>query len=345
MVPVVQALGFAAFSAGSDVGLTPTRRPLAEVDVEREIRAVGRGFGSRIARERAADLLPLCARWQPDVVVCEELDFGAMIVAERLGLPYATVLGIAAGGFIRPDVVAGPLDEVRAEHYLPSDPDLAMPARHLVLSPFPASYRDPDYPLPTTAQAFRALVPDPADDATAAPPWLSDLTDAPLVSCTLGTVFNVESGDLFQRLLAGLRDLPINLVVTVGRDLDPAELGPQPANVYVERYIPQSVLLPHASLVVSHGGSGSVIGALAHGLPMVLVPMGADQPLNGERCRALGVARVLDAVRATPREIGEAAATVLGGASYRRAAERLRDELADLPGPSHVVSLLERLAD
>ena len=54
---------------------------------------------------------------------------------------------------------------------------------------------------------------------------------------------------------------------------------------------------PALRLVVSHGGSGSVVGALAHGLPMVLLPLGADQPQNARRCAELGVARVLDAVR------------------------------------------------
>jgi len=70
--------------------------------------------------------------------------------------------------------------------------------------------------------------------------------------------------------------------------------GARPANVQIERYVPQKHLLPHCQLVVSHGGSDSVLGALAHGLPMVLLPIGADQPLNAVRCHALGVARVLD---------------------------------------------------
>jgi UDP:flavonoid glycosyltransferase YjiC (YdhE family) len=357
MVPKVEALGFTAFPAGSDAGLTPVRRPLAEVDLEKELRDVARGFGRRIARERAADILPICDSWRPDLLVCEEMDLGAMIVAERLALPHATVLVIAAGGFLRPEHVAGPLDEVRAEHGLPPDPELQMVSRYLVLSPLPSSYRDPTDPLPTTAHYIRPFRPfsravtpaarpvSPAN-RTEPPtqPCLAGLSDAPLVYFTLGTVFNVESGDLFTRVLAGLRDLAINVVVTVGRDVDPTELGPQPANVRVERYLPQSEILPHCSLVVSHGGSGSVTGSLAHGLPMVLVPMGADQPLNAARCEALGVAQVLDAVRATPQDVREAVTSVLSTPTCRRAAERLRDEIARLPEPAHAVALLERLA-
>ena len=114
--------------------------------------------------------------------------------------------------------------------------------------------------------------------------------------------------DTAGRVLAGLRDLPAQVVVTVGRDIDPAELGPQPAHVRVERYVPQADVLPRASLVVSHGGSGSVLAALAHGVPLVLLPMGADQPYNAARCETLGVARSLDVIDATPGDVRDAAA-------------------------------------
>lgn len=343
MVPQVEAFGFPAFATGSDVGLTPRRLPLAAVDVQRDMRAVGDGFGRRIARERAAAILALCIDWQPDLLVCEELDFGAMIIAERLALPYATVLVTAAGSFIRPGIVAAPLNEVRAEHGLPPDPDLTMLRRFLVLSPFPSSYRDPAFPLPATAHTLRLLTPGAARSDTA-PSWITRLDGAPPVYFTLGTIYNMKSGDLFQRVLAGLRDLAIHLVVTVGRDIDPAEFGPQPANVHIERYVPQAVLLPHCHLVISHGGSGSVMSALAHGLPMVVIPMGADQPLNAARCKTLGVAQVLDAAATTPQMVRDAVSRVLADSTYRQAAECIRDEIAALPGPEHSILLLERLA-
>ncbi len=343
MLPKVEALGFAAFRAGSDTGLTPVRRPLAAVDVEGDIQGLGRGFGRRIARERAADLLPLCKAWQPDLVVCEETDFGALVVAEYLGLPYATVLVIAEGSFVRPDAIAGPLDEVRAEYGLLPDPTLAALGRYLVLSPFPPSFRNPAAPLPATAHGFRAMTSDA--DPGDAPAWLANLPDAPTVYLTLGTIYNVESGDLFQRALTGLRDLPINIIVTVGRDIDPAELGPQPAHVRIEGYVPQALLLPRCDLVVCHGGSGSTMGALAHGLPLVLLPLGADQPLNAARCETLGVGVALDVITATPHQIRDAAVAVLGDPGYRIAAERLRDEIAALPPPDEAMARLVRLAE
>ena len=135
----------------------------------------------------------------------------------------------------------------------------------------------------------------------------------------------------------------MSVVVTVGREVDPEALGPQPRNVRVEQYVPQSLLLPRCDLVVSHAGSGSVVGALAHGLPMVLLPIGADQPLNAARCEALGVARVLDPFHATSADVADAAAEVLADESYRRSAERVQAEIEGLPGPEHALLLLEQI--
>jgi UDP:flavonoid glycosyltransferase YjiC (YdhE family) len=339
----VEADGFEALPAGTPSDdPPPTRMPLLPLDPGREDRDVRDGFAGWMARDRARAIAPHFATWRPDVVVRDEMDFGTVVAAERAGLPHATVLVIAAGGLARPEVIGEPLRALRAEHGLPPDPELRMLSRHLVLSPFPPSYRDPRFPLPDTARALRPLTPEPPA-GVAAPAWLANLDDRPTVYLTLGTIFNTESGDLFPRLLAGLRALDVNLVVTVGHHIDPAEFGPQPPGVRIERYVPQALLLPHCDLVVSHGGSGSVMGALEHGLPMVLAPMGADQPLNGARCAALGLGRVVDAVAATPNDVRAAAADVLADPAYRAAAGRIRAEMAALPGPDHAVELLSRV--
>lgn len=338
MASLVADAGFPFASTGTGHEDPAGRAPLLPLDAQREDRDLREGFARRIARDRAEQMLALCADWKPDLVVCDEVDFGSVVAAERLGLPYATVLVTAAGSFIRPEVIAEPLHELRAEHGLPPDPELAMLSRYLVLSPVPASYRDPAFPAPATTHPFRPLVPAAATEP--APPWAGG---SPSIYFTLGTVFNTESGDLFNRVLAGLAGLDANLIVTVGHRIDPAEFGPQPAHVHIERYIPQAQVLPWCDAVVSHGGSGSVIGALAHGLPSVLIPMGADQPHNGDRCLALGVGRVLDPVAATPESVREAAAAVLTDPAYRRAARRVRDEIAAMPPPEYTVGLLERL--
>lgn len=342
MVATVRAAGFAVFPLGSGSGTPPQRRPLRPLNPEREDREFRDRFARRGAQQRVPPTLALCREWQPDLVVCDETDFGSMVAAERLDLPYATVLVMAAGSFVRAAIVGEALAELRAAHDLPPDPALEMLGRYLVLSPFPPGFRDPAYPLLPTAHSFRPGIPEPAGDT--APAGLPDLSTRPAVYVTLGTVFNMESGDLFSRVLAGVRDLPLDVIMTVGRYLDPAELGPQPANVTIKRYISQDLLLPHCNLIVSHAGSGSVSGALRYGLPSVLIPMGADQPLNAARCRELGIARVLDPITATPASVHTAATAVLADPAYRRAAAHFRDEFAALPGPDHAVRLLERLA-
>jgi UDP:flavonoid glycosyltransferase YjiC (YdhE family) len=109
-----------------------TITPLLEVDMEREYRTLRDAYADRFARVGVSRLLELNVEWQPDIVVCDEVDFGSMIAAERLGLPHATVLVAAAGSFVRPEVVAEKLDALRAEHGLSPDPGLGMLARDLV---------------------------------------------------------------------------------------------------------------------------------------------------------------------------------------------------------------------
>jgi len=341
LTATVERAGFTAFdTAGVTFRDDRARSPLLKLDMEREYRAVRDGYAGRTARTRTPAILGLCAAWKPSLLVCDEMDFGAMVAAERLAISHASVSVIATGGLTPRELVAEPLNALRAEHGLPPDPNLAMLARHLVISPFPPSLRDPAFPPPATLRAFR---PASGQGGDAALDWLANVPPRPTVYLTLGTVFNVESGDLFGRLLEGLSSLPINLVVTVGPQIDPEELGLQPANVRVEKFVDQWALLPSCDLVVSHAGSGTVIGALAHGLPMVLLPMGADQPLNARRCEALGVARVLDPVEATPRQVNEAAAALLADSAPRRAAARVRDEIAALPELSQSIRLLEQL--
>lgn len=336
--------GFQVFPEPVDTtGTRPTPGPLLAPNMAHEERVLREAYAGRIARARADSVLDACARWSPDVVVCDEADFGGAIAAERYGVPLATVLVTAAGGFVRADVVAEPLDALRAEHGLPPDPAFEAPWRGLVLSPFPPSFRDPAFPLPPGTCSLGP--PSVVDAGDPVPTWLTGPPSArPAVYVTLGTIFNMESGDLLARMVAGVRELPVEVIATVGPAFDPQALGPQPRNVRVERFVPQAAVLPRCAAVVNHGGSGSVLGALAAGLPSVVIPLGADQPLNAARCEALGVGVALDAVRATPADVRDAVRSVLDEPRYAAAARRLRDECAALPGPEHAVPLLERLA-
>lgn len=135
----------------------------------------------------------------------------------------------------------------------------------------------------------------------------------------------------------------MRLLVAVGPDADPAALDSQPPNVQVERWVHQPQVLAHCAVVVSHGGSGTFLGALADGLPQLCLPQAADQFRNAEGGRRSGAALVLTPREASSQAVAHAVATLLAEDGFRRAAARVAAEIADMPSPADVVEALVRL--
>ncbi len=174
------------------------------------------------------------------------------------------------------------------------------------------------------------------------PAWLDALGGLPTVYVTLGTMYN-QNLNVFRTVLEGLREDELNVVVTVGNQNDPAALGPQPANVQIHRFVPQGLVLPECTLAVIHGGAGSTMGALAFGLPLVLVPQGADQFFNAERVVAAGAGIGLPPGQFSAASVRQAVRALLDDEAYRTAAENIAREIAAMPDPAHAVASLERL--
>ena len=130
------------------------------------------------------------------------------------------------------------------------------------------------------------------------------------------------------------------MIATIGRNNDPRALGAVPANVVVEQYVAQALLLPLCAATVGHGGSGSVLAALAEGLPMVLLPQGADQFDNAQQCRELGVAHMLLPAELTPEAAASSVLAVLEDASYGDRARALAAEIAAMPSAAELVPVL-----
>jgi UDP:flavonoid glycosyltransferase YjiC (YdhE family) len=346
LASLVERAGFTHLPAGRDLASPEVGAVLAEMGTlpqrEQPIFAARRFFGELMAPVMADDLLRLLEQWPADLLVRDSTEIAGCVVAERLGLPHAAVSVVAVG--IYPavlDAVAEPANALRTAHGLPPDPSPAMLDRYLNLHPFPPSFLDPSLQDVATTRFIR---PEPFDRSgdEALPDWVDDLPDQPTVYATLGTAFNIRT-DLFAGILAGLRNESVNLILTVGRDQDPAQFGAQPPNVRIERYIPASLLLPRCDLVLTHGGSGTTMAALVNGLPLVITPISADQPDNAERCTALGVGRVVEADQFSPAAVRDAVSKVLAEPSYRRTAEQVRDEIRALPGSEHAARLLEQL--
>ena len=86
---------------------------------------------------------------------------------------------------------------------------------------------------------------------------------------------------IYRVALNAVAELPVRALLTTGKRLGPSVLGAIPPNVHVEAWVPQRDVLPRAAALVCHGGSGTLLGGLAAGLPMVVAGVGADQPHNG----------------------------------------------------------------
>jgi UDP:flavonoid glycosyltransferase YjiC (YdhE family) len=161
---------------------------------------------------------------------------------------------------------------------------------------------------------------------------------------SLGTAPLFNQPEKFAPLLAGLADLDLDVIVTVSNLNDPAALGDPRANVHVERWLPLAPLLPRCDAVLCHAGTGTTLAALAAGLPLVLVPQGADQFDNARACERAGAARVLTPDQTTATAVHHAVAAVLDcGSTERTAALRLADEIAAMPSAADVAEDLESL--
>ena len=238
---------------------------------------------------------------------------------------------------------AEPHNDARRAVGLPPDPAVKSPYRYLVLPAMPPAWVAPDESVPPTAHFIGPRPFAGLGDPTAAA-WSSPEDGRPLVHATLGTSEVNRTPGLYEAIIAGLRDEPITLLVAVGDQRHPAAFGPQPANVRVERSVDHAALLPRCAVVLTHGGYGTIMACLTLGVPMVVLPVNADQPRNAQRCADLGVAQVVAPDERTPEAIRTATRAVLGDPSYRANAARLRDAISAMPGLEHAVELLEQLA-
>jgi UDP:flavonoid glycosyltransferase YjiC (YdhE family) len=190
-----------------------------------------------------------------------------------------------------------------------------------------------------------------ASTAAPLPAWWPN-PDDPLVYFTFGSVTGSLPffPALYRDVLEALAPLPVRVLLTLGRDADPAALGALPPNCHLETWLPQQDVLPHAAVVVSHGGYGTTLGTLAHGVPLVLLPLFAgDQWRTARRVAELGAGvlledgerRVFDppgpqVLAALPAAIDD----VLADQRFRVTARRLGDEMAALPTADGAVPVL-----
>jgi UDP:flavonoid glycosyltransferase YjiC (YdhE family) len=259
--------------------------------------------------------------WRPDLILREPCEYASAVVALNSGVPQATVAisqGRVEAAALR---LAGPtLDQRRAG-------TAAALQRSPYLSRFPSSL-DPDQ-FPDTRR-YRVAKPG----RRRLPRWWGD-DPRPLVYLTLGTVAPSLAPQAFPTLMAmseAISQLPVRGLLTAPDGLC-HRLAPAPGNLHAEPFFPQGAVMRAAAAVVCHGGSGTVLGALSAGLPLVILPMLADQMANGKLVARAGAGVVLKPP-STAAEVPSAAAWIRSAVertmedqTFRAAARKIASEM------------------
>ena len=297
-------------------------------------------FATRAAGAMLPDLDRHVVAWRPDVIVREGAEFAGCLVAERRGLPHASVATASWGNLDeRRAFVADVLDGWRTELGMDPDPSGATVFRYLHLAFTPPQWDAGDVRAPTTHFIRYA---NPRARAGPRPPWLDAPRHRPLVFASLGTVHHAEAG-LFEAILEAVADEPIEVVAAIGHDQDADRFGEAPANVRIVPYAPQIAVLERAAAFITHGGFNSAKEALSLGVPLVVIPIAADQHYTAGRVEALGLGHRVGPDERTPEIIRARLRDLLADPAFRVRARRFADDMAALPGVDHAVGLVQRL--
>lgn len=259
--------------------------------------------------------------FRPDLILREPCEYASAITALETGVPHAQVaISLAAVEASSLDIAAPALDAQRPglAHELLNEPYLTRLPQGADPSPFARTLR------------YRETFTSP-EPTRPLPDWWHGSTD-PLVYLTLGTVAGTlpATAEVYRMALRALAELPVRVLVTTGNGAGMELLGSLPGNVHAEPWVEQRDVLATAAAVLCHGGSGTTFGALAAGVPLLVIPLFADQPANGRLVASLGAGRVVQST-AGFTEVRDVMRAVLNESSYRTAAQKVARELQGLP--------------
>ncbi len=292
---------------------------------------VPRVFGEIVLDDMIDDVLAAGRDLQPDFVLFEGYSLAGPLAAELLSVPGVTHM---VGPLLDPEIINLANDAVSPIWRLfgRDVPGAAGLHRDITLQVCPPSLEHRQ--LPAGLSLAMRPVPLPATRPVASP--------RPMVYVTFGTFFSTNL-EPFRVVLDALAGEAIDVVATVGEQQDPAGLAPFPVNARVERFIPQAELLPSCALVVHHGGAGTTFGALAHGLPQLIIPQGADNFEHAAMCETAGTSLTLRPTEVNPEAIARAVRRLLDEPSFAAASQRAAAEIAAMPGPAEVAATLHTL--
>ncbi len=341
----IEAAGcaFRPFPGGLEWDATRGRAP---EDQEKKLQAILVGFP--LAESVLAEV-----RAEPtDGLLVDCMLRNALSVAEVTGLPTATLIHVRYRFFADvPDPDARwwdlePVNETRER--LGLQPVLKGDERVVIklwrrcdraLIVVPREFEDFEGALPPNVRYVGPVFEGNEGEATWDLPWPRNHPD-PLVLVSFSTTY-MHHEAVVDRVLAALEPLPVRVLVTLGGGLEPNEVAARRGMV-VRNYVPHAIVLPHASLVVTHGGMGTVMAAFAHGVPMLCMPLGRDQLGNAEMVAVLRAGRTI-AADASTEEVRSAVVDALGSDALRVGARRMAEIVAGYKRGAQAIDELESL--
>jgi UDP:flavonoid glycosyltransferase YjiC (YdhE family) len=308
---------------------------LGAVPPERRMATVISGMFGAAAFTRAANLVPRAEEWKPDLVVHPITELAGAVAAARTGARHV-VHGLGPLPAEAWDWFGARLGDLSGEWEVPDLPAAILDVPYLDNCP-PGLQAD-------AVRAFRNRRPLRPTSGEVLPgehlPWdVDELPHERSLHLTLGTLF-YGATDVFRTALAGLRELPVNVLVTAGPGSDPGRFGPQPSNVFITDFAPHALLLPHCAGLVTQGGASTIVAALCHGLPHLILPQGADQFANSATAVAAGVALVVPPAELTPEAVVAAATRLLEDPALTRQARTIRSGIDAMPDADQVLATL-----
>lgn len=287
-------------------------------------------FVGLLPRTSYPELLRFAEEWRPDLIVRDSGEFAGPLVAAKLGIPHIRV-SVCNGHKMLSEIPA--FDALRQEFGLAPDGGSTL-RQARAFSSFPVSMEPPNGDAAALPQ-FR-VAPVATVVSGARPDWMSE-TDQKHIYVTFGTVVvSMDKGIAMMRAaLEAVGRMDLQALMTTGGMDDISVLGDIPDNVILRDFVPQDEVFPHVSAVLCHGGSGSVLGALAAGLPLVIAPVGADQPDNAATVTASGAGLSVDVPEADA--LAHALQNVLSDPVHAAAAKRISAEMAAYPSIEEAV--------
>ena len=172
-------------------------------------------------------------------------------------------------------------------------------------------------------------------------PW-EQLTDKPLIYAALGTLVNGLT-DVYKHILEAVEPLEdVQVVLSVGKNINPQNLGPIPSNTIVVRSAPQIELLKRAALCITHAGLNTTLESLAHGVPMVAIPIGYDQPGTAARIAHHGTGEFIEVDELTTDRLRGLIEKVLQDPGYRERADYFQKVISNTRGLDVAADIIEQ---